>query len=216
MELILPVNLVIFDWSGTVSDDRKPVYEANMRFLSDDYGIPRISFEEWLPKTQATPAQYLKVNHGINADEKKTFERYTEYYNEEIARGNIPTVYQDAESVLLHLYNREKALAVLSSHPEQNLRQEAAAYRLSHYFDLLVGNVGTDAKADGLLDVCKKLGKKPESVLYIGDTVHDILAAKKAGVRSAAVCTGYHTKEKLEKENPDYVLRCLSELREKL
>jgi len=207
----LNIDLFIFDWSGTISDDRKPVYAANMNVLAD-YKIPRISFEEWLPKTQANPAQYLKVNHGIEANEKETFERYTKYYNEEIARGNIPTVYKSAESVLLYLYNREKPLAVLSSHPEQNLKQEAASYKLLDYFDLLIGNVGTNGKADGILEICKKLGKKPESALYVGDTVHDIRAAKNAGVYSAGVCGGYTSQEKLEREEPDFILPDLNRL----
>jgi HAD superfamily hydrolase (TIGR01549 family) len=205
MDEPLNIDLFIFDWSGTISDDRKPVYAANMR-LFDDYKIPRISFEEWLPKTQATTSQYLEVNHGIGADEKETSERYTKYYNEEIARGNIPTVYQSAELALLYLYNREKPLAVLSSHPEQNLTQEAASYKLLNYFDLLIGNVGTNGKAGGILTICKKLGKKPESTLYIGDTVHDIQAAKNAGVYSAGVCGGYTLQEKLEREEPDFIL----------
>jgi phosphoglycolate phosphatase len=205
----LNIDLVIFDWSGTISDDRKPVYDANMPLL-EDYEIPRIPFEEWLPKTQLTAAQYLKVNHNINADETEIVKQYKKYYNDEMARGNVPTVYKNAELAILYLFNREKALAVLSSHPEENLKQEAASYGLLGYFDLLIGSVGTDGKADGILEICKKLGKKPESTLYIGDTIYDIQAAKKAGVYSAGVCGGYTLKEKLEREEPDFILTDLN------
>ena len=211
MDEPLNIDLFIFDWSGTISDDRKPVYEANMNVLTD-YKIPRISFQEFLDKIKATPAQFLQENYELCVNEAEAFARYTKYYNEEIARGNIPTVYKNAESVLLYLYNREKPLAVLSSHPEQNLKQEAASYDLLRYFDLLVGNAGTNGKAGGLLDICIKLGKKPGSALYIGDTVHDIRAANNVGIYSAGVCGGYTSREELEREEPDFILPDLNRL----
>lgn len=31
--LLKGVELMVFDWSGVVSDDRPPVYEANMRVV---------------------------------------------------------------------------------------------------------------------------------------------------------------------------------------
>jgi phosphoglycolate phosphatase-like HAD superfamily hydrolase len=55
-----------------------------------------------------------------------------------------------------------------------------------------------------------------KGISYIGDTVYDIRSSKKAGTCSGAVCTGYHTRERLEKENPDLLLENLSELKLKI
>jgi beta-phosphoglucomutase-like phosphatase (HAD superfamily) len=41
----MPIKLYIFDWSGTLSDDRRPVYEANMRVLVA-YGKQRMTFQQ--------------------------------------------------------------------------------------------------------------------------------------------------------------------------
>ncbi len=50
------------------------------------------------------------------------------------------------------------------------------------------------------------------NVIYVGDEVRDIHAGQKAGVKSVAVTWGYNTEEFLKKENPDVVLRNISEI----
>lgn len=52
----------------------------------------------------------------------------------------------------------------------------------------------------------------PENTLYIGDMAHDILTARHGGVRSAAVLTGYNSKEQLQAVEPDFLFENLGEL----
>ena len=42
----------------------------------------------------------------------------------------------------------------------------------------------------------------PSKTIYLGDMVQDIKAAKLSGLQSAGVTTGYHSREKLLRENP--------------
>lgn len=56
------------------------------------------------------------------------------------------------------------------------------------------------------------MGVKPESALYIGDTLFDIRAAKQMGLKSAGVSTGYHKAESLIREEPDVFLKSLGEI----
>ena len=53
----------------------------------------------------------------------------------------------------------------------------------------------------------------PKAVFYyIGDTVGDILEAKKADVKAVAVTWGYHSRKMLEKVKPDYIVDTPKEL----
>ncbi len=64
------LRLFVTDWSGVISDDRKPVYETNMQML-ERRGKPRMSFGEWLPRTTMTPIEFL-AGQGVvvgNGDE---------------------------------------------------------------------------------------------------------------------------------------------------
>lgn len=205
----MKINAFIFDWSGVISDDRAPVYEANMQMLRD-YNKPDMTFEEWLPRTTLTPIEFLK-NHGVDDDPEKLWVLYKRYLNEAVGAGIVPKVYPDAQDVLGHLKEGDKTIAVLSSHPEYNLIREADNYGLRRLLTLVLGN--SKDKVSGLLEVCENLDEKPEHCLYTGDTVFDIQAAKGAGVHSAGVCQGYHIRERLESENPDIILETLSDIK---
>lgn len=205
----MKIELVIFDWSGVISDDRKPVYEANIRILRD-HKKPIMSFEAWLPRTTMTPVEFF-ANHGIHEDPEELYALYKKYYGEAVESGITPVVYPDAYDTLQYLKKNEKRIAVLSSHPVENLKREAEEYELTSFLSLIHGSARNKVK--GLQMVCEQLNTGPDSALFVGDTVYDIQAAKKAGLLSVGICTGYHTKERLEKEGPDLLLGCLSELR---
>ena len=51
-----------------------------------------------------------------------------------------------------------------------------------------------------------------ENILYVGDTIGDIEASRKAGIRVAAVTWGYNTKESLEAAKPDFLISQPEEL----
>lgn len=54
---------------------------------------------------------------------------------------------------------------------------------------------------------------KKEELIYIGDHIQDIKAAKKAGVVSAAVATGLFSLKQLKKYKPDILIKTLSQLK---
>ncbi len=205
----MKIDLFVFDWSGVISDDRAPVYEANMQILID-YGKPTMTFEEWLPRTTLTPIEFVN-NHGVFDDPEKLWNLYKKYLNEAIESGIVPKVYPDARDVFEHLRGNGKVLAVLSSHPDGNLRREAEAYGLDGFLDMVRGN--SKDKVGGLLAICDELNKEPEHSLYTGDTIFDIQAANGAGLHSAGVCQGYHVRERLESENPEFIFETLSDIK---
>jgi phosphoglycolate phosphatase-like HAD superfamily hydrolase len=205
--LNMPYVFVI-DWSGVISDDRSPVFEANMELLKH-YGKPTMTFEEWLPRTTMTPVEFVR-NSGVHASSDEIWNLYKDFFDNEIASGNVPTVYPDAKNVLRYLQERDKLVVVLSSHPEDNLRKEAEDYEVLNLLDFIVAN--SKGKAQDLKSIYTRFKKDPKSVMYVGDTIFDIRAAKEVGVISAGVCTGYHTRERLEKENPRIILETLSDI----
>lgn len=205
----LIIELFSFDWSGTCSDDRKPAYKANMRLLTD-YKIPNMPFEEWLAKTKATPEEFI-VSCGVRENPDDIRKQYRKYFAEEVARGNVPVTYPDVHKVFRYLKAKGKKLAVISTHPEENVIKEADEYGISQYLDLIQGN--WNDKGAGIFGACLHLGTSPDCTLYTGDSVSDIQKSKSVGVHAAAVCTGYHTAQMLAAENPRFLIRALSELK---
>lgn len=204
------IDLVILDWSGVVSDDRKPVYEADMRCLAPDGRHP-YTFEEWLVLTErfSTVGALLRA-HGFEGDDETLFGIFKQHYSEVVASGIKPEMYPEVSEVLCQLKFLGKPLLVLSSHPVGNLAQEAKDYGIAEFFDYLFG--GIQNKTEALRNICQKMGINSQAVLYIGDTLFDIRAAKEAGLKSAGISTGYHRAESLAKEQPDILLKSLSEI----
>jgi len=209
------MNLFIFDWSGVISDDRKPVYEANTRLLRER-GLKILTFDEFLLNTDLTAAEFL-AKRGLVGTQEELLLSYKRYFDIVISKGVIPQIYVDVKEVLAYLSMRDKILAVLSSHPEENLKQEARTYGIEQYFRCIAGN--SRDKSEGIVRIVEDSGIRREETIYLGDTIYDIRAAKKAGVHSAAISgpdgqqRGYHSRQRLETEQPDFLLDSLEDLK---
>lgn len=200
----MKIEVVVSDWSGVLSDDRLPVYEADMR-LMQHFGLTRIPFDEWLPQTMvnASVVEFM-AKHGVRADDKRIFKFYAVFLEQVKTEGIVPTAYPHSKSVLTDLHGKGKRLGVLSAHPEEHLKREAAEYGIDGLLQVILGN--SSNKADGLRQLVGHFGCSPSELLYLGDTIFDIRAAKAAGVRSAGIVGGYHSRENLQNENPDHVI----------
>jgi phosphoglycolate phosphatase-like HAD superfamily hydrolase len=198
----------MIDWSGVVSDDRKPVYEANMLVLKT-YGVSRIPFDEWLPRTTLSPRE-LFARMGLSEDPEVLFKEYQAALVNVRESGVAPFAYPDAEKFFHGLKEREIKIIVVSSHPKDHLLAEADEYRLTPYVSRFVGSA-----RDKTQEIMRVLGKRsPRKAVYLGDTIYDIQAARKAGVVPIGVATGYHTRLRLEMCAPRLVVDSLSELLE--
>ncbi len=88
-------------------------------------------------------------------------------------------------------------------------------YGLFDYFDFTLTRDDVPAMKphpDGMFTAVSRMGLPRDRVLYVGDSVIDVMAAKKADIRIASVITGRYTAERLHQEGTDYVLNSLAEL----
>jgi HAD superfamily hydrolase (TIGR01509 family) len=203
------IVLVVFDWSGVISDDKRAVYEANMAVLRK-FGKPILTFDKWLQESMLDAAELF-----WKYEVKGTRENLNELYRQELskvhAKGIIPVVYSDVKDTLEYLNEKKIQLAVVSSHPKENLLKEIKTYGLEKYLPLLI--VGSKDKVADLQQIANKLGVEFANCLYIDDTIWGLRAAKKSGFKAAGILTGYHSRERLTAEKPDLILEKLSDLK---
>jgi phosphoglycolate phosphatase len=201
-------ELIIFDWSGVISDDRHPVYEANMKLL-EKHGKSTFGFEEWLPETVMSAVHFARKHH-IEGSAEEITETYRKYLDEVIMNGIKPLLVSGSERTLSELKAKNKKIALLSSHPAENLEKEVDEFGLRKYFDFISG--GVLDKVEVLREICGKLDKTHDESAYVGDMISDVIAAKTLSILAIAITSGYHSKEVLEKEQPDYIISSISEL----
>ncbi|MCL4366439.1 HAD-IA family hydrolase, partial [Patescibacteria group bacterium] len=82
------------------------------------------------------------------------------------------------------------------------------------YFDIVVGADDVNnpkPHQDHVLAALQKLGVEPENAYMVGDTDHDILAGKSAGVKTIGVTYGWLGQD-IKKYKPDYVIDDIEQL----
>lgn len=202
------ITAVLFDWSGTISDDRRPVYEANKK-MCDYWRVPCESFEEWLRNASMTPIDGFRKK-GVTASGDEIYSLYRTYFQESLEAGVRPTVFPDAHETLSHLRTAGLTLGIVSSHPQVYLQQEARGYLIHPLVEILHGDARN--KIDSLKDACLILGLARSQTMYVCDTVYDIRSAREAGLITAGVSSGYHTHEALEAEKPEHLFTRLNQV----
>ncbi|MBU1203587.1 MAG: HAD family hydrolase [Nanoarchaeota archaeon] len=105
-------------------------------------------------------------------------------------------------------------LAVLSncSHSHISLLLKSANLPLN-LFDLFIGGdevIHGKPHPDEFYKTKKLLHQKP--FYHIGDSPYDIRAAKKAGIKSIAVTTGFFTRAQLRHHHPTHIITSIKEL----
>jgi HAD superfamily hydrolase (TIGR01509 family) len=63
-----------------------------------------------------------------------------------------------------------------------------------------------------ILKTLAELGVSPDASILVGDGLVDVMAARAAGIRSAAVTSGYSSAARILQAQPDYVLGSINDL----
>lgn len=106
-------------------------------------------------------------------------------------------------------------LAIGSGNSKGLLNGFLAKLGLSSYFDFVVS--GDDVKngkpsPDMLLKIIDHFGVSPREAVYVGDSGPDIIAAKRAKMRSVAVLTGALSREEAQELGPDFIVNDVTRL----
>ena len=117
-------------------------------------------------------------------------------------------------SVLAELAGRGHQLGILSSNSESNIRTTLRANGVENHFDFVVGYPKLFGKAKALRRIIRQHNTDREQLLYVGDEVRDVEAAKKAKVPVAACKWGFHAEPLLTAAKPDWLLGEPAELLE--
>ena len=199
------IRNIIFDWSGTLSNDLIPVYTAIMSVFRK-LGLRTLSLEEY--KKEFT-LPYMHFYHKFKKDIDK--EEVDKLFSKEINSVEEPKPFSDAKEILEFLKQKNIQIVVFSSVPQEKLEKEIRDYGFQKFFVDINGSVHD--KVETITQIMEKNGFEANETAYVGDMIHDVDAGKKAKVITIAVSWGYQLKEKLSKESPNFLIDDLKELK---
>ena len=102
-------------------------------------------------------------------------------------------------------------MGILSSNSFENISTFLKNHRLD-IFDFIQATSKVWSKHTSLKKLMEKNGFRSDEILYIGDEIRDIVAAKKLGIKVAAVTWGYNSSKALERSAPDFLIHHPNEL----
>jgi len=199
------IKNIIFDWSGTLSDDFASVYNTTMKVFRG-IGLESITLEKF--KTEFTIPYmnfYKKFKKNVN---KKDID---ELFSKEIDLIDSPKLFPEAKDILEFLKQKKIKIVLLSSYPQKQLEEDIKIYKFQNFFIDINGSVHN--KVETIAKIMNRNNFKPKETACIGDMTHDIDAGKKAEITTIAVSQGYQPKEKLLEKNPDFLIDNLGELK---
>jgi HAD superfamily hydrolase (TIGR01662 family) len=219
---LAPTKLIIFDVDGVIYDiidairdstrEQLEKHQLKVNFQSAMEDVSHV-----LEIAQAMPIPQLILN-GKEVLDVPLFTGMSVLMRLRIA-GSIYTgfrvrkekcgLFPGIKELIAELHSRGYKLAILSNNKRNYVLDALEKTDLQKYFKTILGfNEVSKNKPDpeGILKILEIEHVTPEQTLFIGDMPSDILAGKRAGIRTIAVASGLSTREKLENEKPTQIV----------
>ncbi len=200
------VKAFIFDWSGVISDDFSVIFKVTSSVMRK-LGIRKLTASEFREKFDPT---YMDMYRSLGV--LAGMDEIGRLFSEEFSRSRQrPKAFPFAKGALSAIKKRKIPCAVLSAHPTEFLEKEIKDYGLERMFSVVVGSASD--KAEHIERVIEGLGAPRDEIVYVGDMTHDIETGNSAGVMTAAVLSGYHTREQLEDKGPNFIMKDIRDIK---
>jgi phosphoglycolate phosphatase-like HAD superfamily hydrolase/ADP-ribose pyrophosphatase YjhB (NUDIX family) len=201
------IRNVILDWSGTLVDDFNPVLEASNEIFRH-YGRPAFTADEFREKFFLPFADFYRKHLPELPMAELDHHYHTAFKLLQTDIALLP----HAREFLEYLRGRGLPTFLLSTIHREHFETQGARLEVSQYFRQAYTQALDKRKV--ILLLLAEHGLNADETLFIGDMVHDIEAARHAGVTSCAVLTGYDSLAKLKTASPDLLFRDLREVRD--
>lgn len=199
----MAVDLVIFDWDGTLIDSTDRIADCLLA-AAHEVGAPPLARERYrsiigLGLPEALRDLYPEADESILAGLRAAYARF--YID---AERDPCRPYAGAVELLETLLARGMRLAVATGKNRPGLDRAFAGTGLRDYFAVTRTADETRSKPHPrmLLEILADQRVSPERALMIGDTGFDLEMARHAGVPSIGMTHGAHAPEELLRHEP--------------
>lgn len=199
------VKAVIFDWSGTLSDNFHLFYKVCDKIFAE-FGKAPISADE-VRRTFTIPYMKFWNTHLPYLSKEKQDVLYRKF----IYEVGEPKLFNGIKGLLSGLHSKGILVFVVTSDPRQKVMGEIASGGVGKYLS------GVLAEAHEKNHLIKQIVAENKlavnEVYYVGDSSGDIEEGKLAGVKTVGVSWGFQNKDVLKNAKPDFLVNSIAQLK---
>ena len=199
------IRNLIFDWSGTLSNDEHVTLEVTNDVLNA-YGAKSIDLETYRREFAIPVENFYHPYTGPVPREELDELFFSRFKNRQLETE----LFKDAKFLLDLLQFRGLSSAILSTMDQDILEPLVEHHQLGEQLTTVVGNAAD--KLPKLKELIETQGWNPDETLYIGDTPHDLQAAHFAGCRAGAALYGYSNESKMTPARPDVCFESIADI----
>lgn len=208
------LEYVLFDFDGTIADTSEGIIKS-VAYALEKFGIKAESEAELYrfigPPLYDSFVDFYGFSHDAALEAVRLFrERYAK-------TGIYETkLYDGIEELLRELCACGLKPAIVSSKPEEMIKQLLQLYSINDCFCFVAGAVGMDRRTknavmDHAVNTC---GAVAEAAVMIGDRKYDIEAATLFGMSSIGVTFGFGSEDELKASGADIIAHSVKELKQ--
>lgn len=181
----MEVKAVLFDLDGVLVDSADAWFQVLNDALKDFKldSLSRKNFE----KRFGFPIERDLEDLFIGKTENEVVKRYDKYFRK---RKALVKLFPNVAEILEDLKKKKLKTALISNSTKFIVMSILNHYNLKKYFDVVIAMEDVKHRKpspDSVLKACELLKVKPQNAIFIGDTIIDMVAGKKAG----CVTVGY-------------------------
>lgn len=192
---------VFFDFDGTLADTEEVNFVIYQK-LAEKYNLRNITIDE-LGHLKKMSARELMAYVEL----KKRYLPFLLKRGKNLLKQDIRNVKPcktDMFDIVSELKNMGIKTAIITTNSKTNVQMFLEEHN-ADIFDFIASS-SMFGKETKMRKIIKKERLKPDEVLYVGDEIRDIHAAKNTGIDIASVAWGYNTVGSLKKQKPDYLI----------
>ena len=200
-------KLLIFDFDGTIADTLAAAVTI-LNTLAGEFGFRPLQPIDLERARDMRTRQLMKF---LNIPTRK-MSRIARRGSEELhARIHSIQPLPGMPGAMRQLQAQGYSLGIITSNTEVNVQIFLQNHGLE-LFDFVRCSSKLLGKARMIRSVMRRQRVRAADILFVGDETRDIEAAKKAGIRMAAVTWGYNSRRSLDAMKPDLVFETPAEL----
>jgi phosphoglycolate phosphatase len=191
-------SFIFWDWNGTLLDDAETCL-TTMNNMLKKRNMPGISID-FYRNAFGFPVKdyYRKVGFDFV---QENFEALSVEFMDGYHSSLVQTpLVKGAEEVLQYFLNAGKNNIIISAMQQDMLIKSVEITGLTAYFSDILGidNIYAASKSKMASRFVTEKDVSPETILFIGDTVHDFEVAQEIGCRCILIADGHQAEDRLK------------------